>query len=177
MNTPRIHADVYKTIQLKTMSAINQEILSCFLSMNENQFLNQTHYFQGRYENIYINPEFIPALKILIEHIKQEISLHLNEDVNNIKFGFWINVMHPEQTTSRHCHDDLDEVLSGVYYVKVPPHSGDLVFYADDTITLTPQEGLLVLFSPALEHEVKKNDSDEVRLSIGFNASLLSIIQ
>lgn len=177
MNTPMIHDDVYKTIQLKAMSSINQEILSCFLSMNESQYLHQTHLFQGRYENIYIQPEVIPALKILIENIKHEISLYLNEDVTNIKFGFWLNVMYPEQATSRHCHDDLDEVLSGVYYVKVPPHSGKLIFYADDTITLEPREGLLVLFSPALEHEVMKNASDEVRLSIGFNASLLSIIQ
>ncbi len=175
MSTPCINGNVYKIIQLKTVSAINEEIFSCFQTMSENQYQHQTHFFQGRYENIYIKPEDIPALKTLNEYIKHEISDYLNTDANNLKFGFWLNAMYPDQSTSRHCHDDFDEVLSGVYYVKVPAHSGELLLYADETITITPREGMLVLFSPALEHQVMQNKSTELRLSIGFNACLLNV--
>ena len=78
--------------------------------------------------------------------------------------------MRPGDITLPHSHNDDDELLSGVYYVKVPEHSGELVLYQGNTsYGIQPAEGKLVLFSASLEHEVTRNDSQEMRLSIGMN--------
>jgi len=174
MNIFLPNGDTFKSIHLDNTSSINRDILNGFLSMNEDQYQRMSHLIKGRYENIYINSDDISALQALLIQIKREISSYINVQTESIKFGFWFNAMQPEQSTSRHCHDDFDEVLSGVYYIKVPENSGDLILYANDTCTIKPEEGLLVLFSPALEHEVLKNESQEMRLSIGFNACIYS---
>ena len=90
------------------------------LELTDEQILNKTHYFEGRYENIYVDINTISELKTLIETAKQLAADILNKDSNDLKIGFWINFMEKGHTTSLHCHEDADELLSGVYYVKVP---------------------------------------------------------
>lgn len=41
--------------------------------------------------------------------------------------GFWLNAQGPGQSTSEHTHEELDELLSGVYYLSAPERSGDLI--------------------------------------------------
>jgi hypothetical protein len=164
---------VYRTLVLQDMASVNAGIFSAFQALSPEEYNRQTHFFHGRYENIYIDEIRIPQLKILIDRIKEEIAKYLKADIRQIKMGFWLNVMMPGHMTTRHCHDDLDEVLSGVYYVKVPAQSGNLILYAEDKIEVEPQENMLVFFSPAVEHEVLVNMSKDIRLSIGFNACLL----
>jgi hypothetical protein len=165
---------VYSKVLLQNMSSVNTGILSAFQAMSSEEYNRQTHFFHGRYENIYIDDSRIPQLKILIDRIREQISNFLKADIRQIKMGFWLNVMMPGDKTTRHCHDDLDEVLSGVYYVRVPAQSGNLILYAEDEIEIEPQENMLVFFSPAVEHEVLVNTSKDIRLSIGFNACLLA---
>ncbi len=164
----------YKKILLQDMASINSSILTAFQTMSPKDYDKQTHYFHGRYENIYINEERIPQLELLISKIKNEVSKYLNADNKQIKMGFWLNVMMPGQVTSRHCHDDLDEMVSGVYYIKVPDQSGKLILHSDKDIEIEPQESMLILFSPALDHQVLVNNSQDIRLSIGLNACLIS---
>ena len=159
---------------LQDMSSVNAGILRAFQAMSPEEYNRQTHFFHGRYENIYIDDFRIPQLKILIDRIRGEIAKFLKVDIRHIKMGFWLNVMMPGDKTTRHCHDDLDEVLSGVYYVNVPAQSGNLILYAENELEIEPQENMLVFFSPAIEHEVLVNMSKEIRLSIGFNACLLA---
>ena len=154
---------VYSKIFLQDMSSVNADILRAFLVMSPEDYNKQTHFFHGRYENIYIDDLQIPQLKILIDRIREEIAKFLKADIRQIKIGFWLNVMMPGDKTTRHCHDDLDEVLSGVYYVKVPAQSGNLVLYAEDKTEIEPRENMLVFFSPAIEHEVLVNKSNDLR--------------
>jgi uncharacterized protein (TIGR02466 family) len=84
-----------------------------------------------------------------------------------------------------HVHEGA--LLSGSFYLKVPPESGKFVFrdprpgvihgyvkgavpngYRD--IHLTPDAGLLVLFPCWMEHFVEPHNSDEPRIAIAFNA-------
>lgn len=98
----------------------------------------------------------------------------------------WINMHDRGGFNFLHVHEG--SLLSGSFYVKVPPGSGRFVFrdprpgvihgyvkgavpngYRD--IQLTPEPALLVLFPCWMEHFVEPHDSDEPRITIAFNAN------
>ena len=67
-------------------------------------------------------------------------------------------------------HDEDDEMISGVYYVKVPENSGKLVIVDKYSRTeVTPQAGMFVFFAPSVLHSVSVNASGERRISLGMN--------
>lgn len=154
--------------ELSQAKELNPLIVKAYKRVKEQSLIRQTHHFHGRFENTYVDLENIPELKPIcqkaIQHA-QEIT-----GIDNLKSGFWFNEMHSGDRTSLHNHDELDEVLSCVYYLNSPENSGRLVIREDyhDTF-VEPESGLFVFFSPALEHEVEKNQSKETRLSIAFN--------
>jgi len=105
----------------------------------------------------------------------------------NIAFSLqsWINLHDRGGFNFSHMHDG--SLLSGSFYLNVPPGSGQFVFrdprpgvihssvkggvpngHAD--VHLTPSAGLLVLFPWWMEHYVEPHDSDEPRITIAFNA-------
>ena len=98
----------------------------------------------------------------------------------------WINLHDRGGFNFLHMHEG--SLLSGGFYLQVPPGSGAFVFrdprpgvlhgfikggvpngHAD--IHLTPSAGLLVLFPCWMEHYVEPHDSDEPRITIAFNAN------
>jgi uncharacterized protein (TIGR02466 family) len=98
----------------------------------------------------------------------------------------WINLHDRDGFNFLHQHEG--SLLSGGFYLKVPPGSGALVFrdprpgvihasvkgsvpngHAD--IHLSPSAALLVLFPCWLEHYVEPHGSDEPRIMIAFNAN------
>jgi quercetin dioxygenase-like cupin family protein len=93
--------------------------------------------------------------------------LHL--PVTSLTAGCWFNEMRPGDVTLAHSHDQNDELLSGVYYIKVPEHSGDLILQTEPRIQMRGKTGQMIFFPPDLLHQVSANHSTEVRLSIGFN--------
>lgn len=97
----------------------------------------------------------------------------------------WVNLHDRGGFNFSHVHEG--SLLSGSFYLQVPPGSGKFVFrdprpgvlhgyvkgavangYSD--IHLTPDTGLLVLFPCWMEHYVEPHDSDEPRIVIAFNA-------
>jgi len=99
----------------------------------------------------------------------------------------WVNLHDRGGFNFLHVHEGC--LLSGSFYLKVPPGSGRFVFrdprpgvvhgyvkgavpngYSD--IQLTPEAGLMVLFPCWMEHYVEPHDSDEPRIVIAFNAVL-----
>lgn len=97
----------------------------------------------------------------------------------------WVNLHDRGGFNFLHVHEGC--LLSGSFYLKVPPGSGRFVFrdprpgvvhgyvkgavpngYND--IQLTPEAGLMVLFPCWMEHYVEPHDSDEPRIVIAFNA-------
>jgi quercetin dioxygenase-like cupin family protein len=94
----------------------------------------------------------------------------LDTTPDQLRIGYWFNRMQPGQITTLHRHDDFDELISGVVYLKVPDNSGDLVLVVDDQeIALQPVAGNFVYFSPETPHRVEENRSDSRRLAIGMN--------
>lgn len=160
----------YLQTRLMIPHEINQSIYDCFLTISNDDFKQMSHYFHGRYENLYVDEQKVPGLNLVLNHIKEFVADLLQLEAEQLKFGYWLNAMNPGHLTTRHNHDDDDELISGVYYLHAAKDSGDLrLFTENKVIEISPQEGNMVLFSPQLDHEVSLNESEVSRLSIGFN--------
>jgi uncharacterized protein (TIGR02466 family) len=115
--------------------------------------------------------------KALLEMGVRDIAFHLQS---------WINMHDRGGFNFLHVHEG--SLLSGSFYLKVPPGSGKFAFrdprpgvihgyvkgavpngYGD--IKLTPDAGLLVLFPCWMEHFVEPHNSDEPRICLAFNAN------
>jgi uncharacterized protein (TIGR02466 family) len=104
-----------------------------------------------------------------------------------VRFGLqsWVNLHDRGGFNFLHVHEGC--LLSGSFYLQVPPGSGPFVFrdprpgvvhgyvkgavpngYSD--IRLAPEAGLLVLFPCWMEHFVEPHENDEPRIAIAFNA-------
>ena len=148
---------------------LNRQILDGYLQLRELDFLRRSHFFGGRYENLYFERERIPAIAGVLEQA-ESYAQNLLQQTNSLRSGFWINDMGPGEATTEHDHDEDDEMLSAVYYVQAPQASGDLIIMDSHNRTLlTPQAGMFVFFAPSVVHSVSVNRSGERRISMGMN--------
>jgi uncharacterized protein (TIGR02466 family) len=105
----------------------------------------------------------------------------------SLAFGLqsWINLHDRGGFNFLHLHEG--SLLSGSFYLQVPPGSGEFVFRdprpgvihasfkgaapnSHSDVHLSPSAGLLVLFPCWMEHYVEPHDGDEPRITIAFNA-------
>jgi hypothetical protein len=148
-------------------------IIEAFDNLNQADLPHRTHYINGRFENLYVDPAELPGLQEILDSILTLSVRFSGHDRTELQLGFWLNAMQPGDSTSLHSHDDNDELLSGVYYLSVPANSGDLIiYYGEQQKRILPRAGLLVLFAPDIPHEVTQNQSDQLRLSLAFNIGL-----
>lgn len=165
--------DLYTRIFSQTCFDVNETVIKKFNLLADEDIKEKTHLFNGRYENIYLEESKIPELKVIIDAALDITASILNLEKEKIAFGFWLNSMAAGDVTTAHTHDDDDELLSCVYYIKVPENSGSLIITdKDKRISIEPKEGEFICFSPATLHEVSKNESNQSRLSIAFNFGL-----
>jgi len=114
----------------------------------------------------------------------QRIENIISEKINSIEFKynlksslFWANINPKGAENSIHNH--RESIYSGVYYIKIPQDSGNLVlldmyhYYLDSKeipkYTINPEEGMLYIFRGFLPHKVEQNLSNFDRVSISFN--------
>ena len=143
-------------------------LIDRFHSLRDGPQTRLSHWFEQRYENIYIDRRLLPEFAPVATEVRACAESVL--DRGDLKFGFWFNEMGPGEGTTRHDHHEDDELLSAVLYLSVPEGSGELVLYdSPAVIRVTPEVGLLVMFPPHLEHEVNINTGASARLSIAFN--------
>jgi uncharacterized protein (TIGR02466 family) len=129
------------------------------------------------------------ALHPLIEKIKESVSeLSLRfKIVEDLKLlNMWINVNNNGGHNKPHTHPQ--SFFSGVYYVKYPKDSGDLIFihpniyhemfipkvkeldeYSSSRWAFTPRKNALIFFPSEIMHYVETNVTNEDRISIAFN--------
>ena len=105
--------------------------------------------------------------------------------------NMWAIINKGGAANARHHHGNSS--LSAAYYVRAPKNSGDIVFYDPRPApvyshpvsnkpnylnamqhSISPLEGLLVMFPGYLDHSVNENLSNEERIVISFNISLLN---
>lgn len=149
---------------------VNDAILAGYARWKDHPSTRRSHWFGGRHENVYVPPGRIPVLEALLDEVRRHAGGILEQDPRALRALCWFNEMAPGQRTGLHTHDEEDELLSAVYYLRVPERSGDLLLHgAGGVVTVRPEEGLLLLFDPTLAHEVKENRSGATRLSLGIN--------
>jgi len=155
--------------ELADSDMTNAAIIKQFCEFRDSDKVRRSHYFESRYENLYLDLIYVPAMYPVMEQAKEFAKQILAVD-GHMKAGFWFNLMQPGQVTQEHTHDDDDECLSGVYYIDAPVGSGDLLVKTpDDEIRISPQAGQFVFFPPNIPHQVTENKSECERLSVGMN--------
>lgn len=129
-----------------------------------------------------------PLFASLRDAVRAGCSMALREmGIPDLPFDLqsWVNLHDRGGFNFLHVHEG--SLLSGSFYLQVPPGSGKFVFrdprpgvvhgyvkgavpngYSD--IRLTPEAGLLVLFPCWMEHFVEPHESDQPRITIAFNA-------
>jgi uncharacterized protein (TIGR02466 family) len=130
-----------------------------------------------------------PEFAALNQAIRAACAGALSEmGLQNVAFSLqsWINLHDRGGFNFLHMHEG--SLLSGSYYISVPPGSGHFVFrdprpgvltgsikggvpngHAD--VHLTPSAGLLVLFPCWMEHYVEPHENDAPRITLAFNAN------
>lgn len=105
--------------------------------------------------------------------------------------SYWINLNRKSNFNKPHAHVDSNIHFSGIWYLKAPKDSGNLIFlnsdkslevnnafdffdhsfaYADYTII--PEDNKLVIFPCNVTHYVEPSKSKEERISVAFNIGL-----
>ena len=160
----------YGEVTLAAPERLNASLFERFMELRDSDRVRRSHYFGDRFENIYINEADIPDIATVLNAVKQQAGQLLGIPVDALKAGFWFNAMDAGQRTTLHHHDENDELLSAVYYIRVPENSGNLILHEDGKeILIQPEEGKLVMFAPAMLHEVTANLGPGLRLSVGMN--------
>jgi hypothetical protein len=155
---------------LPEAARINQAVVAEYTGLRDDPGLQRSHLFAGRYENVYVPEARLPAIQPVLAEARRAAAEYLQRPNISLSMGFWFNEMGPGHVTMPHSHDDDDELVSGVYYVRVPQNSGELVLTQGCLVTrVTPVEGQFVFFPPDVIHEVTENRSLETRLSVGMN--------
>ena len=118
--------------------------------------------------------------------IREYLKIEKDVYINNL----WLNKNYYKDYNEQHVH--LDCVLSGVFYVKTNPNSGDLKFFRSQSLDVwmpdriiqtfnhynstlwafKPEDNYLFLFPAWLTHCVTPNLSQEERISISFNIAV-----
>jgi uncharacterized protein (TIGR02466 family) len=133
----------------------------------------------------------IPVFKPLVD----ELFTMMNEiwkeewlDREPVLGNMWANINPPGGYNAPHIH--ANSLFSGVYYIKAPKNSGELVCsdprpgvqlnmparikgqppkHLWREVRLQPQEGRIIMFPFYLWHNVEPNKSNDIRISVSFN--------
>ncbi len=134
-----------------------------------------------------------PLFNLIWEELKsivEQMNLLDQYRLDQNSLQFWININGQYNYNSLHNHPQ--SFFSGVYYVKVPKESGNVIFHhpnslmkfwyqqytksstyeSHSSIFVVPEEGKLIVFPSWLEHVVESNESKKERISIAFNIAL-----
>jgi uncharacterized protein (TIGR02466 family) len=130
-------------------------------------------------------PEFAP-LRAIVRAACQQALVEMRQDHRSFELQSWVNLHDRGGFNFLHLHEGA--LLSGSFYLQVPPGSGDFVFRdprpgtihgfikggmpnGHSDVHLKPNAGLLVLFPCWIEHYVEPHESDQPRITIAFNAN------
>ena len=161
---------LFQELMLEEPDKLNASLYERFMDLSGTERVRQSHHFGGRFENIYMEEADIPDIATVLNVVRQQAGQLLGIPAESLKAGFWFNAMEAGHRTTLHHHDENDELLSAVYYIRVPENSGDLILHdGDRKVSIQPQEGKLVMFAPAQLHEVTAHLGSGLRLSVAMN--------
>ena len=131
--------------------------------------------------------EYNPLTKELF-NMQDEIYQKENLSLKPVLGNMWANINYPKCYNRPHIHPN--SLFSGVYWVKAPKNSGNLMVYDPRPgiqmampnrkegklppelwreVHYEPVAGRCIMFPSWLWHEVKPNESNQTRISVSFN--------
>ena len=131
--------------------------------------------------------EYNPLTRELF-NMQEEIYQKENLSRKPVLGNMWANINYPECFNRPHIHPN--SLFSGVYWIKTPQNSGNLMLYDPRPGVQTtmpnrkegklstelwrevhyePKAGRCIMFPSWLWHEVKPNKSNDTRISVSFN--------
>ena len=131
--------------------------------------------------------EYNPLTRELF-NMQEEIYQKENLSRKPVCGNMWANINYPGNSNRPHLHPN--SLFSGVYWIKTPMKSGNLMLYdprpGNHTtmpnrkegkmppelwreIHYEPKAGRCIMFNSWLWHEVKPNESNDTRISVSFN--------
>lgn len=141
-------------------------------------------------DDLHLRPEF----QRLTDHIMSEATKFANVvklDIARHPLSItscWLNVYGKDHSQEIHAH--ANHVISGVYYLKMPPGAAGILFHSPwSNLMLAPplaevdminnlsflhqpNEGQMVIFRSCLQHSVPANPVEGQRMSIAFNLTM-----
>ena len=134
----------------------------------------------------------IPVFKPLVHELfKMQMEIYREELLSRepIIGNMWANINPPGGYNRPHIHPNSH--FSGVYYIKAPQNSGEIVFNDPRSaahmvmpervkdikppshlwreVRVIPLEGRMLMFPSWLWHCVEPNESNDIRISVSFN--------
>ena len=131
--------------------------------------------------------EYNPLTRELF-NMQEEIYQKENLSRKPVLGNMWANINYPGNSNRPHLHPN--SLFSGVYWIKTPMKSGNLMLYDPRPgvhttmpnrkegklpsqlwreIHYEPKAGRCIMFPSWLWHEVKPNESNDTRISVSFN--------
>ena len=144
------------------------------------EHVEYSHKIKGRWENHYLDLQFIPGLKEILnfackaaKDLTDQSVIVPYKGLGFPKDEYWFNIAKPGESTGWHDHKD-NAVLSGVYYLSVPQNSGNIQFRkkakdGSQEWSVNSKEGKMIIFDSKIEHSVPINKSNKNRISLAFN--------
>ena len=178
---------------------LNQELEAACRSIAEDDTAGQRwcrkHAYPGytSYASLNDLPWRVPAFRQLVRALDRAVASFakaLELDLQGRKLtldSLWINILEPGGTHGSHIHPH--SVVSGTYYVAVPPGASAIRFEDPrlgfmmaapprkakarpenrQFVYVAPSPGTVLLWESWLRHEVPANQAEEERISISFN--------
>ena len=127
-------------------------------------------------------------LTIELFNMQEEIYKKENLSRKPVMGNMWANINGPGNYNRPHVHPN--SLFSGVYWIKTPENSGNLMLYDPRPgthmsmpnrtdgklppelwreVQYSPKAGTCIMYPSWLWHEVKPNQSSDTRISVSFN--------
>jgi hypothetical protein len=102
-----------------------------------------------------INPKFQPIIELATSCASFISDSFLNQKLEFYCFNCWGMEYGPGDYSIKHCHYPTE--FSAVIYLDVSEDSAPIIF--EDTLTINPKSGMMLLFPGILHHEVPKTNA------------------
>lgn len=190
---------LFATRLYQTQIAVTQDLQSSCLGIAREDRAglawSRAHNYDGY--TSYASLDDLTRRASVFADLERSIAMHARKFARELEFdlhglklvldSFWINVMNPDAIHAAHIHPHC--VLSGTYYIRVPPRSG-VIRFEDPRLAMmmaapakrkdarrqnrtfvdiAPKKGMLLLWESWLRHGVQRNRAGSARISVSFN--------
>jgi len=181
----KIRGSVFDEVQEEIGNSLSKVDFKFNDNFGETHLLSDPTFLEN-----YIEKHSLDSLLSVINQNVEQYMINIgnipieNSDTQKLKYRIassWIALFKPGHYGHVHDHGITD--ISGVYYYKTNGKDGNIYFespnsnlvssvpfnHLSNPVTYDPEEGGLLLFPGWLKHGIKKNTTDDTRISLSFN--------